>query len=689
VPAQTTLPTLTDADLAELFGDDLDGIRRYRLLHAVLVTGMTQREAAEESQISERTVRNVLRAYAEGGLEALRSRRVSSARATTPAEQALSAALEAEPHAGGDRLWRLAQERMGEEGMALSRRTAYRILSRLRSDEEERDEDEDEDAPNSLRALIRATLPLLAEDPPLALGATPLAQQLLPDMDEALPRGLLLQQTIREALDRLRPPGVVSAIDRSWWPYLICTGEYETGQRRAELQDDLALSASTYSRAKRQGLDAITALLPQLIAERTQGPAAISSQRLPRTPDFIGRRDEESYYAWRLQAEGIAHIWGLPGSGKTALAAELAAEGARYGQSILWHTCHAGPDAGLLGIIRGLAKTLAASGDDLLEREMRRASLDDQDPRELLNLMCERLLAHPSVIVLDDIHRADPQDTDMLYDALADLVACRSTRLLLVGRRQIDSLSFPPLQGLCERDARILWGATAALTPEQWWALYESTGGLPTLLRLVAATYRRAGDLLRPEDWSVEVEAWIHDEIWSRLETDEQRLLAAAQTLYPLPWADRAALVCEALGIAAETFVELRSRALLTINLAVVVPFSGLRQLAEQLLEEDEFLRSRADALAAGLAEAEPAEHPEADETAAPAVPPSGLELIERVREALHLSAAYLQEQQGDQVAHQLAAELALLQGALPDPAGPPPTLARTLGESAREKRDA
>jgi hypothetical protein len=610
---------------------------------------------------------------------------VSTLRGATPAEQALIAALEAEPQAGGDRLWRLAQDMMGDAGAALSRRTAYRILARLRSDEESQGDDEEEDAPNSLRALVRAALPLLAEDPPLTLGATQLAQQLLPGVDEALRRGILLQQAIREALDRLRPPGEVSAIDRSWWPYLICTGEYETGQRRAELQDDLALSASTYSRAKRQGLDTITALLPQLIAERTEGPAATSSQRLPRTPDFVGRRDEESYYAWRLQTEGIGHIWGLPGSGKTALAAELAAEGVRYGQTILWHTCYAGPDAGLLGIIRGLAKALAAAGDDLLGREMRRSSPDDHDPRELLNLLRERLLARPSVVVLDDIHRADPQDADMLYDALADLVARRSTRLLLVGRQQIESLSFPPLQGLSERDARILWGATASLSPEQWWALYETTGGLPTLLRLVASTYRRAGDLLRPDHWTAEVTAWIRDEIWSRQNPDEQRLLAAAQALYPRPWADHAALVCEALGVAPEAFAALHSRALLTINRAVVAPFGGLRAHAIALLD-DEALRAQVEALASGLADAAPAEHLAVDEIAAPVVAPAGLELIERVREALHLSAAYLQEQQDDQVAHQLAAELALLKGALPDPAGPP--LARTLGESGREKRD-
>jgi hypothetical protein len=342
----------------------------------------------------------------------------------------------------------------------------------------------------------------------------------------------------------------------------------------------------------------------------------------------------------------------------------------------------------LLGIIRGLAKALAAAGDDLLGREMRRAPLDDLDPRELLNLLRERLLARPSVVVLDDIHHADPLDTEMLFDALADLVARRSTRLLLVGRQQIESLSFPPLQGLSERDARILWSGAVALSAEQWWALYETTGGLPTLLLLVAAAYRRAGDLLRPDDWPVEIAAWAHDEIWSRLQPDEQRLLAAAHALYPRPWADHAALVCEALGVAPETFTALRGRALLTINRAVVAPFAALREQAEALLGQDGALREQGEILATGLEESAPDQSAEMDEVAVPPIAPAGLELIERVREALHLSATYLQEQQDDQVAHQLAAELALLQGALPDPAGPPSALARTLGDSAREKPD-
>src|SRR5262245_41895908 len=144
MPAQQpTLLPLTEAELAELFGDDADGLRRYQLLHAVLAEGMTQRQAAEAGQVSERTVRNIMRAYTQsGGLEALRSRQSGgrSRRDRRPIafERALATALAEEPLAGGDRLWRRACELLGQGGAKLSRRTAYRMLAHIRS---ERDED--------------------------------------------------------------------------------------------------------------------------------------------------------------------------------------------------------------------------------------------------------------------------------------------------------------------------------------------------------------------------------------------------------------------------------------------------------------------------------------------------------------------------------------------------------------------
>jgi AAA ATPase-like protein/Homeodomain-like domain-containing protein len=691
MPTQPTLLPLTEAELSELFGDDTDGLRRYELLLAVLVEGMTQRQAAEAGQVSERTVRNIMRAYAQrGGLEALRSRQPSgrSRRDRRPAtfERALGAALAEEPLAGGDRLWRRACELLGQDGAKLSRRTAYRILVQIRAEH-------DDDAPDSLRGAVRTALPLLPEDPPLALAASALAQRFLPADLDPLPRGMLLQQALRATLDHLRPAGPISTIDRGWWPYLICTGEYETGQSRAEIQDDLALSASTYSRAKRQGLDRITAVLPQIIERMIESSVTLASQRLPRTPEFVGRREEQSYYAWRLQTEGLAHIWGLSGSGKTALAAELAADGHRYGQMILWHTCRAGRDSTLLGIIRGLAQALAAAGDDTLWRQLRQAPPEELDPATLLDALRERLLMRPAVVILDDAHHADAEETDALLDALADLVARRSIRLLLVGRDPIESVTYLPLPGMIEREAQLLWVGSAALPADQWRALYAATAGMPEPIRRAAAAYRRSGDLARANDWADEIDAWAHEAIWSRLEEHEQRLLATASALEAQLWLEHHTLVCDAIGTPAATLKPLFQRGLLYSDIqtatahperaegghgAAVRLYGALRNAAAARLREDDQLRESVAALAAELDTA-PVSVPVARlaladvpaEATVPAPVSSGMELLERVRNALEDSAVFLQEQGDDQDAHQLAAELAVLQAALPNLAGP------------------
>jgi transposase len=686
MPASPTLLPLSEAELSDLFGEDVDGLRRYWLLHAVLAEGMTQRQAAEASQVSERTVRNILRTYTQsGGLEALRSRPTTSRsrrdRRPAAVERALATALAEDPIAGGDRLWRRAQELLGAEGAKLSRRTAYRILAQLRADHED-------DAPDSLRGAVRAALPLLPEDPPLSLATSTLAQRFLPADLDPLPRGILIQQALRTALDRLRPAGAVSTIDRSWWPYLICTGEYETGQSRATLQNDLALSASTYSRAKRHGLDRITAVMPQIIERIVESPQALISQRLPRTSDFIGRREEQSYYAWRLQTEGVAHIWGLPGSGKTALAAELAADGHRYGQTILWHTCRAGRDSTLLGIIRGLAQALAAAGDDTLWRELRQAPAE-LNPAELLDSLRAQLLARPAVVVLDDAHHADAEETAALLDALADLVARRSIRLVLAGRDPIEGMSYSPLPGLIEREAQLLWSGGPTLPSDQWRALYAMTGGMPEPIRRAAAAYRRCGELARPGDWMQEVEGWALEAIWNRLGEPEQRLLAAAHALEAQPWGERTALVCATLDIPTEALKPLLLRGLLHIDGATVRIYAALRAAAAARLRGDDMLRARVEGLAANLdsapaaleqAEIAPDTFDEDTLQIGAAPVSSGLELLERVRNALEDSAEYLQEQGGDQAALQLAAELAALQAALPNLSGPRLPFALLLG---------
>lgn len=675
-PSYPTLPTLSDEELVDLFDDDLEAIRRYRLLHAVLVDGVSQREAAKAHNVSERTVRNVLGIYRRGaGLDTLRSRRATTRRAVPRRwesfEPALAAALAEDAMAGGDKLWRRAQALMGDAGASLSRRTAYRILARLRAEAKRSEEP-------TLFGAVRNALPLLLEDPPLSLGASTLAQRILPDESNQLLRGTLLQQALRASLDRLRPAGAVSTIDRSWWPYLICSGEYEAGQPRADLQNNLALSASTYSRAKRQGLIQIANLLPRIIAPMIEAPTVLASQRLPRTPDFVGRREEQSYYAWRLQTEGFAYIWGVPGSGKTALAAELAAEGRRYGQMILWHTCRVGPESMLLGIIDGLAQALASTGDETLWRELRQTPPEARDAPTLLDQLRERLQVRPAVVVIDDFQRVADDEGAPLIKMLNSLVARRSVRMVIAQRVKPEHDDWPQLPGLSEREARLLWAGLPALSDEQWKSLHAATGGLPHPLRRIAAAYRRAGEMARPDDWKAELENWIQDEFWDRLSDNEQRLVTITYALHGRPWASHAPLMLAAFDMDQRSIARLQNQGLIEVADSHATVHPVLHQGAAARVREDTGLRALLNALAATIMEAAPVDIDDIeviaelesnvfDLTTIEFGVPAGLELLTRVREALEHSAAYL-ERNGDDNARKLVAELATLKAALPDP---------------------
>jgi hypothetical protein len=296
--------------------------------------------------------------------------------------------------------------------------------------------------------------------------------------------------------------------------------------------------------------------------------------------------------------------------------------------------------------------------------------------------------------VLDDFHRVDEQEAEALIAALDSLVERHQTRVLLVGRTRLAAVEYPSLPGMSEREAQLLWSGAPTLSPEQWNALYTTTSGLPQPIRRAAAAYRRAGELARPVDWMDAVAEWTQEEIWSRLDDDEQRLLAAAHTLAAQPWAEQADVVCDRLGIEPETFERLRERDLLGSTSVNLAPFAALRPHIAARLREDADLREELEAVSATLSAESSAtlDTPAKSDILEPieqelgsATTPSGLELLSRLRDALEVSASYLQERPDDRVARQLAIELEALQAALPDPLGPRPFLVQpAAGAPAR-----
>lgn len=118
--------------------------------------------------------------------------------------------------------------------------------------------------------ILRGALILLPEEPPLDLGECALAIRLFPKVTDRLRRGHMCADTLRAAVAILRPPATLPHSDRRWWPYRICVLAYLEGRPRGDVEQILAISSSTYSRAKRRALERIAAILPELAAQHTR-----------------------------------------------------------------------------------------------------------------------------------------------------------------------------------------------------------------------------------------------------------------------------------------------------------------------------------------------------------------------------------------------------------------------------------
>jgi transposase len=266
------LPALSSADLARVFHADPLGAQRYRVIQDILVRGLTQAQAAETHGISARSVRLYLARFNRGGLRALRSSAPTRSHrtATQRARQILAELLAERPYASLITYRREAHDRLCAEGLAVSRRTMYRLLAQLRRGT-------DFTGSASHRALLRHALRLLLEDPPLTLGRCTLAHELFPHESDARQRGTILKQVLHQAIQALRTAHLEND-DWSRWGYQIVCGEYVDGEHRTVLEQRLAISRSTYTRVKRMALIRMIDKLPDLCRAHTAGSAVMRNE---------------------------------------------------------------------------------------------------------------------------------------------------------------------------------------------------------------------------------------------------------------------------------------------------------------------------------------------------------------------------------------------------------------------------
>jgi len=481
------LPRLNGAELLARFGSDEAALRRYRMLAALLREGRPAGEVAQTFGVSRESLRRLRHAFRREGLAALHTRKRGGGHLArgSPLAKAITQELQLDPGVPAALLWQRVQARLHEEGQDAPRSTFYRLLAGLR------DEDSDAARAGIPIRLIREALGTLPEDPPLALGRSALAELLLPDEHDPLRRGRRLQDTLHAAIARLRLSEAGPVLDDPRWRhYLILAGEYQAGEERAALAAALALSSSTYSRAKREALERLVTLLPVVLNELPPSALPVALITPPPAPATFDREDELDLYIARLRRDGLAIIWGPTGVGKIDLAAMLAERLRARGQQIIWHTCRlpgAERDAGAQ-LLLALATALALDGRYELWNVLNTPAPGDFARR--LDRLAEALDGRHWTVIVANTHWLSGAEAARVLSTLTAAQQRRDIRLVLVGRSLpvgADAGRWPPLPFASDTAARRAFLARLAGEP--------LTPPTPNALDL-AAIQERAADLL-------------------------------------------------------------------------------------------------------------------------------------------------------------------------------------------------
>jgi transposase/ATP:corrinoid adenosyltransferase len=465
------LPRLSSAELERLFEGDARAQTRYRMLSALLHEGRAPGEVARTFGVSRETLRRLRGALAEQGLDALRQRTGGGGHRArhSPLIQVLEEVLREQSGAGTAQLVRLVRARLQTEGQAAPRSTIYRLLRAYAeapagplSPDESSDDAHD---------LLRAALLLLPEEPPIALGQSRLAARLVPFESDPLRRGLRLQEALRRAIELLRPDDTTGPrLDAAWRAYLIVAGEYITGEDRISLQDSLALSASTYSRAKRAALTRILATLPLILSAAPPPDPPPMLIAPPAPPAAFDRLNELELYQRLLQRRGLVLIWGPAGRGKSGLAAALAAQLRTRGQVVVWHNARGGAaDEAGPRLLTTLAAALALHQARELWHTLAAAVALPGNAEAALATLARDLGGRRWTVIVDGGADMADELALRLLDVLAAAARRGDLRLVLTGREApawLEQQGWPAAPPLDDEAARASFTtALAALLP--------------------------------------------------------------------------------------------------------------------------------------------------------------------------------------------------------------------------------
>lgn len=265
--------------------------------------------------------------------------------------------------------------------------------------------------------------------------------------------------------------------------------------------------------------------------------------RPPATDQFVGRDTELNYYAGRLQRDHLAVIVGMPGMGKSWLAAELVRQTADLG-SVFWIKLIQTDTA--LKVIRTLAQFAAWNGDDDLWQSLEAARVQGRplpDTRDLIRQLMPTLRDHGYILCFDDAQKVDAvTEFGTLLETLRE--AARTGDLSLVVTAwavpaALEDNSWPTLGGLVLHDAKeMLASHGIVLADDLTTKLLKATEGNAKFLDLAINVLNRvsnADQFIKRLADSKDVSKHLKVAVDELLSIEEREVLCAVAVLLDQP----------------------------------------------------------------------------------------------------------------------------------------------------------
>ena len=269
-------------------------------------------------------------------------------------------------------------------------------------------------------------------------------------------------------------------------------------------------------------------LIERDLSKHIEKQLVTSLNDLPRIRRFFGREAEiDSMVALLEDHSGSILIPGIAGIGKTALAGKLL-ERFTHQRNLLYHRCQ--DWEGSRAFFEAISEWLSALGHNDLSDYL--AVTPVPQASMAVNLIAEGLQDSPALIVIDDLHKVGDETLISALRALAlripelyDVGLVMFSRSFRMVVPEADSSGrivtlVMPLEGLDQESSRQILTAMPNIEMPQFLHIYTLSRGHPLVLELI-----NRGSV--GETFHATLEAFVEQEIFSRLSGPEKRLLGA------------------------------------------------------------------------------------------------------------------------------------------------------------------